>query len=327
MNDIIIQAQNLVKVYKSKKSIFSQKREEIRAIDDVSFEIKRGQIMGLIGESGCGKTTVGKALLNLTPVDSGKVVFQGKSIYDTGNHLPCNYKEMESLRKQMQMIFQNPSSCLNPKKNIEQLVSEGVRKHKICSKAETREYCLNILRQCGLEEKYFLNYPSELSGGQKQRVGIARALALNPEFIVCDEITSSLDVSVQAQILNLLLDIKEQREMTYLFISHNLEIVKGMCDEVMIMYKGCIVERAKSRELFENPKHPYTQLLIESLPAVYPSERKQQYSQRKEVVEAEKQGCKFAIRCKFANEACKAKAPCLKEVAEEHWVACWRTLD
>ena len=179
--------------------------------------------------------------------------------------------------------------------------------NKICSKSEVREYCLNILKQCGLEEKYLLNYPSELSGGQKQRVGIARALALNPEFIVCDEITASLDVSVQAQILNLLLDIKEERGMTYLFISHNLDIVKGMCDEVIIMYKGCIVEKAKSEELFEQPKHPYTELLLKSLPAAYPDQKKTGYETKQIIMNAEGQGCLFASRCKYAKKECRER--------------------
>ena len=234
----------------------------------------------------------------------------------------CSYKEMEQLRRHMQIIFQNPASCLNSKKNVEQLVSEGVKKHKICSKSEVREYCLNILKQCGLEEKYLLNYPSELSGGQKQRVGIARALALNPEFIVCDEITASLDVSVQAQILNLLLDIKEERGMTYLFISHNLDIVKGMCDEVIIMYKGCIVEKAKSEELFEQPKHPYTELLLKSLPAAYPDQKKTGYETKQIIMNAEGQGCLFASRCKYAKKECRERVPQMKEIGKEHWVAC-----
>lgn len=229
---------------------------------------------------------------------------------------------MEQLRRHMQIIFQNPASCLNPKKNVEQLVSEGVKKHKICSKSEVREYCLNILKQCGLEEKCLLNYPSELSGGQKQRVGIARALALNPEFIVCDEITASLDVSVQAQILNLLLDIKEERGMTYLFISHNLDIVKGMCDEVIIMYKGCIVEKAKSEELFEQPKHPYTELLLKSLPAAYPDQKKTGYETKQIIMNAEGQGCLFASRCKYAKKECRERVPQMKEIGKEHWVAC-----
>ena len=322
MNEVIIHAQDLVKIYKSKKGIFSSRKEEVKALDHVSFEIKKGQIVGLIGESGCGKTTVGKALLNLLPVDGGKVIFQGKCIYDIDNHKMCSYKEMEQLRRHMQIIFQNPASCLNSKKNVEQLVSEGVKKHKICSKSEVREYCLNILKQCGLEEKYLLNYPSELSGGQKQRVGIARALALNPEFIVCDEITASLDVSVQAQILNLLLDIKEERGMTYLFISHNLDIVKGMCDEVIIMYKGCIVEKAKSEELFEQPKHPYTELLLKSLPAAYPDQKKTGYETKQIIMNAEGQGCLFASRCKYAKKECRERVPQMKEIGKEHWVAC-----
>lgn len=322
MDEIIIQAQDLVKTYKSRKGIFLQNPEKVQAMDHISFEIKKGQIMGLIGESGCGKTTVGKALLNLLPVDSGKVIFQGQCINDTTNRKTLTYKEMESLRKHMQIIFQNPLSCLNPKKNVEQLVSEAVKKHKICKKNEIREYCLSILEQCGLEEKYLMNYPGELSGGQRQRVGIARALALNPEFIVCDEITASLDVSVQAQILNLLLDIKEKRGMTYLFISHNLDIVKGMCDEVIIMYKGSIVERAKSNELFSNPKHPYTKLLIESLPAICPAERKETYETKRTIIVEEEQGCRFAPRCKYAQEKCRRYQPVMREITDEHWVAC-----
>ena len=314
-NDKILEVKNL-------KVSYHTYAGEVKSVRGVSFDLKEGEAIAIVGESGCGKTTVGKALLNLLPVDGGKVIFQGKCIYDIDNHKMCSYKEMEQLRRHMQIIFQNPASCLNPKKNVEQLVSEGVKKHKICSKSEVREYCLNILKQCGLEEKYLLNYPSELSGGQKQRVGIARALALNPEFIVCDEITASLDVSVQAQILNLLLDIKEERGMTYLFISHNLDIVKGMCDEVIIMYKGCIVEKAKSEELFEQPKHPYTELLLKSLPAAYPDQKKTGYETKQIIMNAEGQGCLFASRCKYAKKECRERVPQMKEIGKEHWVAC-----
>ena len=254
MNEVIIQAQDLVKIYKSKKGIFSSRKEEVKALDHVSFEIKKGQIVGLIGESGCGKTTVGKALLNLLPVDGGKVIFQGKCIYDIDNHKMCSYKEMEQLRRHMQIIFQNPASCLNPKKNVEQLVSEGVKKHKICSKSEVREYCLNILKQCGLEEKCLLNYPSELSGGQKRRVAIAGVLAMEPDIIILDEPTAGLDPKGRDKILKCIKDLHDKKGIGVILVSHSMEDVANYAERIIVMNKGKVMYDDSPHKVFSHYK-------------------------------------------------------------------------
>lgn len=238
----------------------------VHAVNNISFEMQRGRTLGLVGESGCGKSTAAKMVMGLIPVDGGSIYYEDICLVDTEQHRKIKNKEMEQLRKRMQIVFQDPSSCLDPRKNIEQLISEGIRKHKICPKNEMRDYCIEMMDSCGLEPSLLMRYPHELSGGQKQRVAIARSFALKPDFVVCDEITAALDVSVQSQILNLLLDLKEKTNVTYLFISHNLEVVKYFCDDIIIMKKGEIVERGNCLEVYENPKEAYTKLLLESIP-------------------------------------------------------------
>lgn len=266
MSETILQVNNLRKDFTNRQRRKKGQDNMVHAVNNISFEMQRGRTLGLVGESGCGKSTAAKMVMGLIPVDGGSIYYEDICLVDTEQHRKIKNKEMEQLRKRMQIVFQDPSSCLDPRKNIEQLISEGIRKHKICPKNEMRDYCIEMMDSCGLEPSLLMRYPHELSGGQKQRVAIARSFALKPDFVVCDEITAALDVSVQSQILNLLLDLKEKTNVTYLFISHNLEVVKYFCDDIIIMKKGEIVERGNCLEVYENPKEAYTKLLLESIP-------------------------------------------------------------
>lgn len=321
MKEPLIQASNLVKTFQKKKISGIEGHDRFYAVNHVSFTIAKGESVGLIGESGCGKTTVGKVLLHLLSPEGGRVMFQEHCLFDREKGRSISQMEWVKYRQQMQMIFQNPASCLNPRRNILQLVLEGVKKHHICEKSDQESYCREVLAQCGLSGQSLYSYPSELSGGQKQRVGIARALAVNPSFIVCDEITASLDVSVQAQILNLLLEIKEKRGLSVLFITHNLDLVPGMCDRVLIMYRGRIVEEAPAKTIATLASHPYTRLLLASLPAAYPEDRglqTQRITEETDIASA----CPFAPRCPHAHAICRDRMPLMKEREPGHFVAC-----
>lgn len=321
MSKPLLTVEHLKKYYTGRNGLFSGKQIVNRAVNDVSFTIPKGITVGLVGESGCGKSTVGKAVLNLISPTSGKVVYDDTVLYDTEAGILLSQQDMTKLRQRMQIIFQDPSSCLNPRKNVEQIISEGIRKHKICPKNEIRDHCIEIMEKCGLDRIQMMRYPHEFSGGQRQRIGIARALALHPEFVVCDEPTAALDVSIQSQILNLMLDMKEQFSLTYLFISHNMGVVEHFCDRIIIMYLGYIVEEGDCRQIYSNPLHPYTQLLMESVPARHPDQAKDrivpQFHQQ-----IATQGCPFAPRCPRAKDICYQVMPALKETETDHCVAC-----
>ena len=302
----VLEVKNIEKYYGNKSNL-------TKAIDNISFNVKNGEFVGIMGASGSGKTTLLNCVSTIDRVTAGHIIINGEDITKLKGNKLNKFR-----REELGFIFQdfNLLDTLTIYENIAlALTIQKVSASEINNRVPEIAKKLDI---SGIMNKY----PYQVSGGQKQRVGIARALALNPEFIVCDEITASLDVSVQAQILNLLLDIKEERGMTYLFISHNLDIVKGMCDEVIIMYKGCIVEKAKSEELFEQPKHPYTELLLKSLPAAYPDQKKTGYETKQIIMNAEGQGCLFASRCKYAKKECRERVPQMKEIGKEHWVAC-----
>lgn len=266
MSETILRVNNLKKDFMSRQRRKTNQDNFVHAVNQVSFVMQKGRTLGLVGESGCGKSTVAKMIMGLLPVDQGSIYYEDRCIVDTEKHIKIKNKEMEQLRKRMQIVFQDPSSCLDPRKNIEQLITEGIKKHCICPKNEMREYCIEMMESCGLEPSLLMRYPHELSGGQKQRVAIARSFALKPEFVVCDELTAALDVSVQSQILNLLLDLKEKTGVTYLFISHNLEVVKYFCDDIIIMKKGEIIERGNCLNVYANPSEEYTKLLLKSIP-------------------------------------------------------------
>lgn len=273
-NDYILKVSNLSKTYNLKRKSLLGKRELQNSVDDVSFNIKRGSVVGLVGESGCGKSTLSKCILNLIDASDGKVEFENKTIYDKSKKFNISKKEMTELRKDMQIIFQDPYSSLDPKMSIGKTIIEGVKKHKNIQNQEAYDIAKESLELCGLDKSYMGRYPHEFSGGQRQRIAIARVLALRPKFIICDEPTSALDVSIQSQILNLMLELKEKLNLTYLFISHNLNVVRCFCDEIIVMNEGKIVEMGDSKSVYSNPKNEYTKKLIESIPKNHPSLRK-----------------------------------------------------
>lgn len=273
-NDYILKVSNLSKTYNLKRKSLFGKRELQNSVDDVSFNIKRGSTVGLVGESGCGKSTLSKCILNLIDASDGKIEFENKTIYDKSKKFNISKKEMTELRKDMQIIFQDPYSSLDPKMSIGKTIIEGVKKHKNIQNQDAYDIAKESLGLCGLDKSYMDRYPHEFSGGQRQRIAIARVLALRPKFIICDEPTSALDVSIQSQILNLMLDLKEKLNLTYLFISHNLNVVRCFCDEIIVMNEGKIVEMGDSKSVYSNPKNEYTKKLIESIPKNHPSLRK-----------------------------------------------------
>ena len=294
---------------------------EVKAVDDVSFEIRRGETLGLVGESGCGKTTIGRCLLRLEQPTAGSILYQGEDLAGMSD------EGLKALRRKIQVIFQDPFSSLNPRMKIGQILAEPMRVHRLyATAAERRDRVDELLRVCGLNPKFIDRYPHEMSGGQRQRVGIARALALNPEFIVCDEAVSALDVSIQAQVINLLEELREQFGLTYLFIAHDLSVVRHLCHRVAVMYLGKLAEVADCDELYENPMHPYTRALLSAVPVPDP------------VVEAEREhrviqgevpspinppsGCVFHPRCEYAVTRCRGDVPDRRELRPAHWVAC-----
>lgn len=324
MSDYILQVENLKKYFPIKKGFFSKTVGNVKAVDGVSFNIEKGKSLGLVGESGCGKSTTGRTILNLLSPTEGKVVFNGKTLYDLNNEIFIDKKEMLELRKDMQIIFQDPYACLDPRKNIEKIVSEGIRKHDRISKKETREKVENLLELCGLGKEQISKYPHQFSGGQRQRIGIARALSLNPKFIVCDEPTAALDVSIQSQILNLMLKLRKDFGLTYLFISHDLSVVRNFCDEICVMYLGTVVEKASSIELFSNTLHPYSKALISAVPSFDPEKKTTRKLLEGDIPSPSNppKGCRFNTRCPYVKKICKEIRPELKDVGSKHFVAC-----
>lgn len=309
MEDNILQVRNLKKYYPG----------PVKAVDGVSFSIRRGTTMGLVGESGCGKTTTGRMILRLGGEKTGgEVIFNGQDVY------ALSKRQLRCLRPKMQIIFQDPFSSLSPRLPVGEIIAEAVREHKLVPKKELGGYIDNVMERCGLQSFHKNRYPHEFSGGQRQRIGIARALALKPEFIVCDEPVSALDVSVQAQIVNLLKDLQRQEGLTYLFISHDLSVVEHICDTVGVMYLGNLVEYAPTDMLFEKPLHPYTRALFSAIPVPDPD-----YPVRRQVLEGSipspadpPSGCKFHPRCPHAMDVCKREYPIWREVESGHFCAC-----
>ena len=299
---------------------FNTAAGQLHAVDGVSFTLEEGKTLGIVGDSGCGKSTTGRCILKLIEPTSGKIIFQGNDI------TKLSRKEMRPLRQKMQMVFQDPFSSLDPRETVMQLISEPIIEHKLIKGREAiEERTLELMRTVGLAERYANVYPHELDGGRRQRIGIARALILNPEFIVCDEPVSALDMSIQAQILNLLMDLQEERNLTYMFITHDLSVVKHISDEIMVMYLGKCVEKASAQELFANPLHPYTKALLAAIPI--PSV--ESCHKRRELLQGEvtspvnpKPGCRFAARCPKACEKCHEESMELHEVSKGHWAAC-----
>jgi oligopeptide/dipeptide ABC transporter ATP-binding protein len=311
----LVQVRNLVKHFPVENS-----DDVVQAIDGVSFDIFAGETLGLVGESGCGKSTVGRCILRLYEPTSGDVIFEGQNIIGMPN------SEMQKLRREMQIIFQDPYASLNPRLNILSIVSEPLKIHGIGNKTERRERVADLMKKVGLDPNYMTRYPHEFSGGQRQRIGIARALALNPKLIIADEPVSALDVSVQAQVVNLLQDLQAEFGLTYLFISHGLAVVEHISQRVAVMYLGKIVEIAEARALYENPLHPYTKALLSAIPIPDPKKKRERIMLQGDVPTPinPPSGCRFRTRCPWAIEECARVVPELREIRKNHFAACIR---
>ncbi len=312
MSEPILEVKNLKKYFNTSGGV-------LHAVDDVSFTLEKGKILGVVGESGCGKSTTGRAILRLHEPTSGEVLFEGRDITKISN------AEMRKLRSDMQIIFQDPFASLNPRKTVSELIGEPLRLHKIYkSKAERQEKVLELMEVVGLAERLMNSYPHELDGGRRQRIGIARALALKPKFIVCDEPVSALDVSIQAQILNLLKKLQREMGLTYMFITHDLSVVNYFSDDIMVMYLGKVVEYASSEELFRAPTHPYTKALLSAIPVPRLGAKKERILLKGEITSPidPKPGCRFAPRCAYAKDICFSQSPELQDIGNGHKVAC-----
>ena len=321
MNAVVAKKQKLVEVRRLVKHFPIENSDDVvKAVDDVSFDIISGETLGLVGESGCGKSTVGKCLLRLYEPSSGEVLFEGQNLVGLPN------KEMQLLRREMQIIFQDPYASLNPRLSILSIVSEPLKIHGIGNKTEQRDRTGDLLKKVGLDPNYMHRYPHEFSGGQRQRIGIARALALNPKLIICDEPVSALDVSVQAQVVNLLQDLQAEFGLTYLFISHGLAVVEHISQRVAVMYLGKIVEIAEGRELYDIPLHPYTKALLSAIPIPDPKQKRERIILKGDVPTPinPPSGCRFRTRCPWAIEDCAKVVPELREIKPDHFAACIR---
>ena len=324
LSDIILKVEHLKKKYVLEKTFFGKEKVVLDAVNDVSFSIKKGESFALVGESGCGKSTTARSILKLIEADGGRVVFEDKTLFDFENKQSIGNKEMSKLRKDMQIIFQDPFASLDKRMKIGQIVAEGIEKHKLAHGKDALNMAEEYLEICGIDKEAANRYPHEFSGGQRQRIGIARALAVQPKFIVADEPVAALDVSIQAQIINLLNELKQRYSLTFLFISHDLGVVKYFCDRIAVMYLGSIVELSSGKDLFENPMHPYTKMLLESIPVSHPKLRKQRSSLEESEIALEnrKTGCQFYNRCSYAKERCRHETPIIKEISNGHFLAC-----
>ena len=316
--EALLEVRHLKKYFPATKDFFGRPTAFVKAVDDVSFKIKAGTTLGIVGESGCGKTTLGRTILRLQPATAGEIYFDGLDI----NKLKT--AEMNALRPQMQIIFQDPYSSLSPRMPVGEIIGEAVAQHKLVPKRERKEYVLDIMKKCGLPSHYFERYPHEFSGGQRQRICIATALALKPKFVVCDEPVSALDVSIQAQIINLLKDLQEKMNLTYIFISHDLSVVEHISNQVGVMYLGSLVEYANTDDIFEHPMHPYTEALFSAVPIPDPDAHSRRIILSGDIPSPinAPSGCKFHTRCNHCMDICKEVAPKFRDYGNGHMVAC-----
>ena len=315
----LLRVDNLVKHFPIRGGLLQRTVANVKAVDGVSFVVKKGETLGLVGESGCGKTTVGRTLLRLVPATSGKVEFEGRDVFGLKG------ADLKAMRRDMQIIFQDPYSSLDPRMPIGESVGEGLLVHGMRDSKKRNEMVIEMLRKVGLEDYHARRYPHEFSGGQRQRIGIARALALRPKFIVCDEPVSALDVSIQSQVLNLLKDLQREFGLTYLFIAHNLSVVEHISDRVGVMYLGKMVELTDRETIFRDPLHPYTKALLSAIPMPDPTLKRERMILQGDVPSPVNppKGCRFHTRCPFAVDKCKVDDPPLEELKPGHIVACW----
>ncbi len=317
--EALVEVHHLVKYFPVRAGLLQRVVNQVKAVDDVSFFVRKGETLGLVGESGCGKTTVGRTMIRLIEPTGGSVRFENKDVFK------LKPKEMKVVRRDMQIIFQDPYASLDPRVPIGESVMEGLHIHRIGTKKERIDIMLETLKKVGLEDYHARRYPHEFSGGQRQRIGIARALALRPRFIICDEPVSALDVSIQSQVLNILKDLQAEFGLTYLFIAHNLSVVEHVSDRVAVMYLGKMVELATREEMFRKPLHPYTLALMSAIPIPNPRLKRERTILKGDVPSPlnPPKGCRFHPRCPVAMEICSQEEPQFKELLPDHWVACW----
>lgn len=319
-DDLLLEVKDLKRYFTISRGFFGRKKAVVKAVDGVSFHIKRGETFGLVGESGCGKSTIARTIIRLYKVTGGSVLFNGEDISRKKE------KELKNFRKKTQMIFQDPYASLNTRMTVSDIVGEPLDIHNLSKGKERQKRIIHLLKEVGLSQEHASRYPHEFSGGQRQRIGIARSLAVDPDFIICDEPISALDVSIQAQVINMLQDLQKELGLTYLFIAHDLSMVKHISDRIGVMYLGKMVEESESRELYENPVHPYTRALLSSIPLPDPDLNAKV---KREILEGDvpspvdpPKGCRFYSRCRFAETICKEEEPLMKNIKEGHRVAC-----
>ncbi|MCM3547848.1 ATP-binding cassette domain-containing protein [Alkalihalobacillus clausii] len=315
---VVMEVNRLKKYYETKASFLNRQSELVKAVDDVSFAIHEGETFGLVGESGSGKSTIGKSILNLQPLSAGKVVYRGKNLHRLSK------QEMRKVRPRIQFVFQDPFSSLNPRLRIGDALAEPLLDHGLATKKTVRQKVLETMELCGLPSYHVNKFPHEFSGGQRQRIGIARAVIMEPDFIVADEPVSALDVSIQAQIINLFKELQEKKKLAFLFISHDLSVVEHLCARIGVLYLGSMMELADRDRLYENPLHPYTKALLSALPVPDPTHKKERILLKGDIPNpaSPPTGCKFHTRCPLAKDRCKKEVPAFREAEQGHFVAC-----
>ncbi len=316
--EAVLEVRHLRKTFPMKKTMMGKVTKELVAVDDISFKLMPGETLGIVGESGCGKTTAGRAILKLHQPTAGQIIFDGKDITN------YNSKQMRDIRKEMQIIFQDPYSSLPPRSTVGGILSEPVEVHNIVPREQVKDYVLQLMEKCGLRDYYYERYPHEFSGGQRQRICIARALSVNPKLVICDEPVSALDVSIQAQIINLLKDLQKQMNLAYVFISHDLSVVKFISDKIGVMYLGSMMEFGTKEDIFTNPLHPYTKALFSAVPNPDPTAKMDRIKLEGDIPSPANppKGCRFHTRCPYAKEICKHVPPEYKAYGEGHFAAC-----
>lgn len=314
----LLEVRSLKKYFPIKKGVFSRTVGYVKAVDGVDITIREGETMGLVGESGCGKSTTGRTILRLIEPTDGEVIFKGKNVFKLNKH------QMRHLRREMQIIFQDPYASLNPRMTVGDIIGEPLEIHRLAFGKKREERVLELLEVVGLRPQHIRRYPHEFSGGQRQRIGIARALAVNPKLIICDEPVSALDVSIQAQVINLMEELQEQFGLTYLFIAHDLSVVKHISDRVAVMYLGKVVELADKKELYDSPQHPYTQALLSAIPIPDPELKREKILLKGDVPSPinPPRGCRFHTRCRECKDICREEVPEFKDIGNGHYVAC-----